>query len=240
MKYVWESLSLDSHFLKEGYHNNAREDILSILTRTPQRVLELGCGAGATGGVLKERYKAAWVIGIEPNAPAAALAKTKMDQVIVGKFEEVDMQKNGISPQSIDTIILADVLEHIYDPWATLLKLKPLLASGGEIFASIPNARNLVLMQALAHGFWSYQEQGLLDITHIRFFTRYEIIKMFQETGYRITRMESLPDARLSANPPPEKMPIDVNTDKLTIKNVGEEELLELRTLQFLVVATPV
>lgn len=240
MKYVWENLSLKTSPLKEGYHDNAREDILSMLNRVPQKILELGCGTGATGGTLKERYNNAWVIGIEPNEAAAALARTKIDQVIVGKFPEVDMQKNGISPHSIDTVILADVLEHIYDPWHTLLQLKTYLTSEAEIIASIPNARNLVLMQALAHGYWSYQEQGLLDITHIRFFTRLEIIKMFHETGYRIVKMDSKLDSRLSGNVITSNTPIDVNTDKLTIKNVGADELRELKTLQFLVVATPV
>lgn len=240
MKYVWESLSLPTPPLKEGYHDNPREDILGMFNRVPQRILELGCGTGATGRTLKERFNSAWVIGIEPNEPAAALARATLDQVIVGKFEEVDMQKHGISLRSIDTVILADVLEHIYDPWNTLVQLKPYLTPEAEIIASIPNARNLVLMHGLAHGYWSYQEQGLLDITHIRFFTRLEIFKMFHETGYKIVRWDSTPDSRLSANMATGKTPIDVNTDKLTIKNVGADELQELKTLQFLVVATQV
>jgi hypothetical protein len=116
--------------------------------------------------------------------------------------------------------------------------LRSRLAPAGQIIASIPNARNYWLLSRLVNdGNFSYDSNGLLDITHIRFFTRHEIEKMFAETGYKIVQMVSNYDDRV-----PEVLPLQSEndrTDKFVLQNLTANDVKEFRTLQFYVVATP-
>jgi 2-polyprenyl-3-methyl-5-hydroxy-6-metoxy-1,4-benzoquinol methylase len=90
-----------------------------------------------------------------------------------------------------DYIIFADVLEHLVDPWATLKHYSQLLTSGGKIIASIPNVRNLgLLYNLIIKGRWTYSDSGLLDRTHLRFFTRVEIQDLFSESGLTIEKID--------------------------------------------------
>jgi O-antigen biosynthesis protein len=243
MTYVWqELLNVGEGDFSPGYHDNPRLDLVQMFGHAPRRALEVGCAGGATGKAIKAQYPNCYVIGIELNKAAAEFARGHMDQVIIGSFDSIEMAQHNIAPESIDTVVLADVLEHMYNPWAALVKLKPYLTPDAQVLASIPNARNLTLIDSLANGYWGYEARGLLDITHIRFFTHREMIKLFNETGYQIQVVNGSPDPRLThlVMPSDAAGPIHLNTEKLTIKNVGETELMELRTLQFLVRATPI
>ncbi|HTY98209.1 MAG TPA: class I SAM-dependent methyltransferase, partial [Rhodocyclaceae bacterium] len=173
--YVWQSLLDVEHAETSQYHNWARTQLFELFTHPPRRVLDIGCGAGATGEALKHAYGGAEVWGVEINGASAAIARGRIDHVLDGKFEDVDLDGAGIVPGSLDTVIVADVLEHMYDPWSVLVRLKPYLSPDAQVIASIPNVRNLVVMEELAKGNWRYEPWGLLDITHIRFFTLREI-----------------------------------------------------------------
>ncbi len=237
--YVWERLSdLADAELMGLYHDRPRTDLLALMERAPSRVLDIGCAAGATGRYIKERFPDAWVAGIELSAPAAALARERIDLVLEQKLEEVDFAANGIQPGSIDTVIVADVLEHLYDPWHALVCLRPLLSPDAQVLASIPNARNLGLMNDLAKGRFGYAAEGLLDITHIRFFTRAEMERMFSETGYRVLRTERTASAGLQNLTRPAGSR-HVETDKLILKDVDDEEFEDLKALQFLMLVKP-
>ncbi len=237
--YVWERLSdLEDAELMGLYHDRPRTDLLALMERAPCRVLDIGCAAGATGRYIKERFPDAWVAGIELSAPAAALARERIDMVLEQKLEEVDFSANGIQPGSIDTVIVADVLEHLYDPWHALVCLRPLLSPDAQVLASIPNARNLGLMNDLAKGRFGYAAEGLLDITHIRFFTRAEMERMFSETGYRVLRTERTASAGLQNLSRPAGSR-HVETDKLILKDVDDEEFEDLKALQFLMLVKP-
>lgn len=237
--FLWECLSnLEDEPLQGLYHDHPRNDLLTLIGHVPKRVLDVGCASGATGKLLKAHFPEVWVAGIELSRAAAEIARERIDLVLTEKLEEVDFAEHGIEPGSIDTLILADVLEHLYDPWGALAILRPLLSEDAQILASIPNSRNLWLMNEVASGRFSYQAEGLLDITHIRFFTKAEIIRMFRETGYAIEEWGNVFDARLAQLEYFPGMSV-LETEKLSIKNVTEEELVEMKTAQFLLRARP-
>jgi 2-polyprenyl-3-methyl-5-hydroxy-6-metoxy-1,4-benzoquinol methylase len=153
--------------------------------------------------------------------------------------EKIDLKEWGIHSGSIDTLLLADVLEHMYDPWSVLAKMRPYLAGNAQVVASIPNAQNLWLINELVSGRFSYELLGLLDVTHIRFFTRKEIKRMFKESGYEIEFWSRKLDSRLSHIPSVNKM-TTLSIGKITINNVTPEELEDLKCLQFLIRARPI
>jgi trans-aconitate methyltransferase len=213
-----------------------------MIQSAPAVVLDVGCFCGASGEWLKKKYPQARVVGIEPSAKAAAEARKRLDAVLQGRLEEVDLSQADVGPRSVDVIVLADVLEHMYDPWRALGMLRPLLRGEGVILASIPNIRNWAIMEQLAQGDFPYAESGLLDITHIRFFTRQGVQRMFEETGFTIEAMTATPDPRcesilgsLQCSPP-----VTLDTPSMQIKNQTHEQLSELATLQYWLRARPV
>lgn len=238
---VWKTHLNVSDTDATQYHNWPRSELVDLAPRVPRRVLDIGCAAGKTGEYIKHKFPQAKVYGVEVNRTAAALAAQRLDGVFAGKFEDFDFTAHGIEPGSLDTVIVADVLEHIYDPWGVMVRLRPYLTADAQVLASIPNTRNLALMNGLAEGDWRYEPWGLLDVTHIRFFTLKAIRRYFHETGYRVARVHHNLDGRLTnlyqANR--DKPLVNVDFDKFTLKNVTQEELVELCTLQFFVVAEP-
>lgn len=219
-----------------GYHAGERTELIDLSPRPIRCALDIGCAAGGTGAYIKQKYPQARVVGIELNKAAADIARTRLDAVLVGKFEEVDLTAAGLVPGEIDTVILADVLEHLYDPWSALTRLLPWLSADGQILASIPNVRNLKLMESLAGGYWRYESAGLLDITHIRFFTLRELRRFFHETGYHVQTLRYAIDPRLlkfHREHQGPTTPIDIHLGNLSLRGIGAEELDELCSLQF-------
>ncbi|TAM76079.1 methyltransferase domain-containing protein [bacterium] len=238
--YPWQLLSMEQgNDLHEGYIDQPRSELFALFEHQPRCVLDVGCFTGATGQAIKQRYRGAQVLGIELNHAAAQVAAERIDRVFERKIEELDFIAEGIQPGSIDTVILADVLEHIYDPWAMMLQLRPWLTEDAQIVASIPNSRNLLLIMDLVGGRWRYEPAGLLDVTHIRFFTKDEIVRFFYETGFNVAKMASAPDVRLNSVVGPAGAATDIDLGKMVLKGVSPEELVELKTLQFLVLAHP-
>jgi GT2 family glycosyltransferase/2-polyprenyl-3-methyl-5-hydroxy-6-metoxy-1,4-benzoquinol methylase len=237
--FVWERLSnLEDAELMGLYHDRPRTDLLELMEHVPRRVLDIGCAAGATGEWIKQQHPDCWVGGIELSSLAAEQARQRIDLVLEQKLEDVDFAQHGILPGSIDTVIVADVLEHIYDPWSALQHLRPLLSEDAQVLASIPNARNLWLMHELASGRFPYAREGLLDITHIRWFTRDEMLRMFRETGYKVIRTARTASAGLQNLTRPAGC-TTVETDKIVLKNVDDEEFEDLKALQIMLLAKP-
>jgi len=230
-EFVWSLLSTPREPGQDGYFEHARVELIDMLERPPLRFVEIGCGAGSTGAEVKRRYPDCIVDGFEYSAAAAAIAATRMDHVHVGDVLDVDFA-TIYAPAAIDALLLADVLEHLYDPWLFLARIRPYLTLDAQIIASIPNVRNLALLDEVAAGTFSYVPAGLLDITHIRFFTRREIEKMFDQTGYDITSMAGVRDERLG-EPPSAGFPVDLETASVRLKNLGPADVFELYTIQF-------
>lgn len=217
------------------------EGLLELITVPPRLVLDVGCFCGAVGARLKAQYPGVRVMGVEPVQAAAQVARERLDAVLVGKLEEVDLSEAGISPGNVDVIILADVLEHMYNPWQALVSLRQLLAPGGVALASIPNIRNFTVINQLVQGDFPYAGAGILDITHLRFFTWWGVQKLFGETGYRIEHVDFKLDPGCQALLEGFKQtpPINIDSAVMQIKNVSHEQLRELSTLQFCLRAVP-
>jgi 2-polyprenyl-3-methyl-5-hydroxy-6-metoxy-1,4-benzoquinol methylase len=155
----------------DDYFAHARKEILPLLPQNCGRVMELGCGSGATLGWLRKIRKASYTVGIEIAETAADAAREHADEVHRADFERGDIPVNG---QLFDVILCLDVLEHMVDPWAVIDRLlTQYLAAGGTLVVSLPNVRHYsVVLPLLFGGRWDYEEAGLLDRTHLRFFTR--------------------------------------------------------------------
>jgi 2-polyprenyl-3-methyl-5-hydroxy-6-metoxy-1,4-benzoquinol methylase len=150
------------------------------------RVLEFGCSTGYMSQALRDR-RGATVVGVELHAEAARLAEEHVERVLVGDAEMVDLEAE-LGGERFDAILFADVLEHLRDPAALLRRVRPFVAEGGIVVASIPNIAHAAVRLALLGGSFRYREQGLLDETHLRFFTREGIQDLFESSGYVITQ----------------------------------------------------
>lgn len=169
------------------YYRYGRPEVMSCVPVTAKRIVDVGCGAGRLGEALKAR-QACEVYGIEPFAPAAAEARARLDRVWGCSVENA---LDEIHDNTYDCIVLADVLEHLVDPWSVLKRIKEKVVPGGRIVASIPNVQNWKVLSGLLEGRWEYEREGLLDRTHLRFFTQHSIQEMFWTAGLRISEIGS-------------------------------------------------
>lgn len=149
------------------------------------RVLEFGCATGYMSDVLKNRLGCT-VTGVEISPEAAALAEQHTERVIVGDAERIDYAAE-LAGEEFDVVMFADVLEHLKKPGDVLRRVRPFLAENGVVIASIPNIAHGSVRLALLSGEFRYRDWGLLDDTHLRFFTRASIQDLFEETGYVVT-----------------------------------------------------
>lgn len=169
-----------------NYSTYIRNEIVSMVDAVPDRtmrVLEVGCACGAILLKIKHIVKDVDLYGIELNENAGRSAQL-FARVIIGDLEKLEPEYPELF---FDYIIMADVLEHMADPWAVLRKIHKYLRPDGKIIASIPNVMHFSVIRDMLNGCWSYQEAGILDRTHLRFFTLKEIGKLFGETGFSCT-----------------------------------------------------
>lgn len=171
------------------YYAVVRHDVIGMIPPGTRRVLDVGCGNGATSAVAKRTLGLELAVGVEPFESSAALAAEHLDHVIVGDIEE--MEGLGYPDGTFDCIICADVLEHLRDPWAVLRSLARYLAPGGALLVSLPNLGHIRPIIKILTDRFEYEEHGILDRTHLRFFTRHTMIKMLNECGYRVERVEA-------------------------------------------------
>jgi 2-polyprenyl-3-methyl-5-hydroxy-6-metoxy-1,4-benzoquinol methylase len=166
------------------YYSDPRTEIAALIPRPQSRVLDVGCADGSAGKHMLDTHRAAWVTGIESNSTQADIARRKLNEVITA---DVSSAVLTLPAASFDCITCGDVLEHLQEPWATLRSLKSLLNADGVIIASIPNVRFLpVVYDLVMRGQWTYKESGVLDITHLRFFTKATAVEMFIESGFTL------------------------------------------------------
>lgn len=165
--------------------NSVKYHLTEMMTcdrNIPIKVLEIGCGMGASLLQIKNNFKNAKVYGIESNERSGEIAKGILD-VKIGNIESMELDYNE---DFFDYIILGDVIEHLINPWEILRKLFKYLKPMGNIIASIPNVNHITVVRDIINGRFPYTNAGLLDVTHLRFFTMEEIKKLFGLTGYEV------------------------------------------------------
>jgi SAM-dependent methyltransferase len=234
---VWRThLAVDTPFDAQ-YHQNPRSEIASFINEPPGIVLDVGCGGGATGKLIKEKFPGTRVIGIERNPHAAQFARQFLDDVICANIDEVDLAAH-LPGVRVGTVLLLDVLEHLYDPWRALLRIRSWLDSGTRVLASVPNIRNLANLDELAGGSWDYGPDGVLDITHLRFFTRESLRRLFAETGFVIAHMEPLTQPQWIERQVIARRPGRVIAKNVTIGFRDYDDLQDLYAFQYVVDAS--
>lgn len=176
-----------------AYYTNARPEIQELVPSASKSVLDVGCGEGLFGLGLKQKHGCI-VWGIEPDKKAASIAINNLDQVFDAVFEEAIPQLNG---EKFDTICFNDVLEHMPDPWQCLRQARNILNNNGTIIASLPNVLYYhTFFNILIDKDWKYEQEGIMDKTHLRWFTQKSLRRMFEDCGYKVISIKGLSPAK--------------------------------------------
>jgi 2-polyprenyl-3-methyl-5-hydroxy-6-metoxy-1,4-benzoquinol methylase len=168
----------------ESYYGVVRWEIVDRIPGHTKTMLDVGCGYGDTGVAAKSRLGEITVVGLEYFEPAAEVASKRLDRVYCGDVESMDLD---FPDGHFDCIVCADVLEHTRDPWLVLSRLRTKLAPSGVLVVSLPNIRNMHPLWDILRDRFEYQDHGILDRTHLRFFTLHTMRKMLESTGFEIT-----------------------------------------------------
>ncbi|WP_159789795.1 methyltransferase [Sodalinema gerasimenkoae] len=166
-----------------AYYDRINHQLLESIPKNLGRIVEVGCGTGALGAAYKKNNPNSEYIGLELNPEAVTIAQERLDRALCFNVEDSDESQLGIAPQSCDALIYGDVLEHLQDPWTILNHHVSWLKPGGYLLASIPNIQHWTILRDLIQGKWDYQDEGLLDRTHLRFFTLDSMQKLLTGAG---------------------------------------------------------
>jgi 2-polyprenyl-3-methyl-5-hydroxy-6-metoxy-1,4-benzoquinol methylase len=175
---------------QEDYYGADRREMLGFVPSDCHFVLDVGCSSGAFGSSLKRERPDIVVWGIEPNADACDRASKCLDRTICGTF---GTEMTELSGMNFDCIVFNDVLEHLVNPEGALIAAKDYLRQDGTIVASIPNVLYFpAIYSVIKNQDWKYEESGIFDYTHLRFFTRKSIQRLFTSSGFHIVNIEGI------------------------------------------------
>ncbi|MBM3498560.1 MAG: glycosyltransferase, partial [Armatimonadetes bacterium] len=216
------------------YYQFPRPDLIALIPCEARIILDVGCGAGRMGEALKRRQPAR-VVGVEVVPEVAEEARQRLDEVIVGDVEALELP---FPEAHFDCIVCGDILEHLRNPRAALRKLVRHLRVDGRLVASIPNVRNAQVICDLMAGRWQYRPAGILDEGHLRFFTLAEIRELFRSCGLIITGIQRVFDPQhqqwAAAGRPP-----NLQLGALGFQARSPRDAEELFVEQYLVTARP-
>ncbi|PWK17724.1 class I SAM-dependent methyltransferase [Xanthomarina spongicola] len=178
-------MDIDYNHKPDDYFENERMEMLQFLPKNAKYVLDVGCSNGGFGNLIKSKTSAE-VWGIEPLEHASDNAKKALDKVITKSCE---LAIDELPSKYFDAIFFNDVLEHLIDPYSVLEIMKEKLKDDGKIISSIPNIRyHRTFLKLLFKKDWEYQDEGVLDRTHLRFFTYKSISNMYENAGYVVEK----------------------------------------------------
>jgi 2-polyprenyl-3-methyl-5-hydroxy-6-metoxy-1,4-benzoquinol methylase len=177
-----------------GYYNNPRPEMLELIPDSAKRILEIGCGNGSFGASIK-RNKEVHYTGVDIFPDSIASAAVQLDEAILANIENDELP---FELEQFDCLIMNDVLEHLLDPWRALQKLLTLVQPNGHVVASIPNMRHYPVIQDLIINCqWNYIEEGVMDKTHLRFFTHKTIESLFSNNNLKTQVLRGINGGRL-------------------------------------------
>jgi SAM-dependent methyltransferase len=165
----------------DQYYDGFNERLLAAVPAGAARILEVGCARGRLGYECKRQDPSRYVAGVELDPEAAQAAKERLDDVFVLDAQD---EVPPVDPEGFDCLIFGDVLEHLVDPEAALRRYRRLLAPGGVVLVSLPNIQHYSTVRSLLRGDFPYQPSGLLDATHLRFFTHMSFAKLMLDAGF--------------------------------------------------------
>lgn len=160
-----------------NYANHNRPEIIDLIPLSAMRILDVGCGKGQIGRLLKQVRENYHITGVELNQYLASHAKNHYNSVICTNIETFT------SEHKFDCIICGDIIEHLNDPWSTVKKLSSMISENGSLIISIPNIGHWSIVKDLLLGKFDYTPAGLSCITHIRWFTEESILRMLEDAG---------------------------------------------------------
>ena len=172
-----------------NYYESINENLLALLPTNARTVVEVGCSAGRFAAAYQAINPTVRYIGLELDKDVAKKATRQISDVIVGNIEEDNVFaafEAVLGDAEIDVLVFGDVLEHLIDPWKILSRFQILMALNAYCVACIPNISHWSVVEDLIRGKWNYANSGLLDVTHLRFFTKDSIIALFEKTGWQV------------------------------------------------------
>lgn len=179
--------SISSSDPRDFYYEASRPELHKYIPTNYHTVLEVGCGRGGFSDSLS---RSAEIWGVEPFSKAAEFAKLKLHRVLIGKYEDVE---SAIPDDKFDLVICNDVIEHMSDDFWFLTNIRKKLRAGGTLMGSIPNIRYWpILFSLVFNKEWEYQDDGVLDRTHLRFYTIKSFPKMLTHIGYELVIFEGI------------------------------------------------
>jgi 2-polyprenyl-3-methyl-5-hydroxy-6-metoxy-1,4-benzoquinol methylase len=171
------------------YFRDPRYEMIGFIPENAKKILDVGCGEGFFAYQLKKQMGAK-IWGIEIDRAVAALAQKKLDRVLIGDISKVI---DEVPNTYFDCVVFNDILEHLIDPFTILLRTKKKLNKSGVVVSSIPNIRYYdQVKKLLLKKEWKYEDSGILDRTHVRFFTKKSIIDLFESAGYDILNISGI------------------------------------------------
>ncbi|MCA3564558.1 MAG: methyltransferase domain-containing protein [Methylocystis sp.] len=168
------------------YFDMERREILPCLPARVSRMLDVGCGTGASTQMVRREREVTWAGGIEFDPASVATAGLRLDWLWTGDASVAPIE-DQIAAESLDLVLCLDILEHLPDPWTLVDRLSTRLAPGGRLIVSVPNIRNWkFIWRLLARGDFHYRDSGLLDRTHLRFFVKETASALAAHGGLKI------------------------------------------------------
>ncbi|MDP1820790.1 MAG: class I SAM-dependent methyltransferase [Acidimicrobiales bacterium] len=211
--------------------NNAHAFSLAMIGRDKD-VLELGCAAGHVTQALVEQ--GCRVVGIEYDARAAEAAAEIADDVVVTSLFDPGAVTKAVAGREFDVVYAGDVLEHLIDPAGVLQECREALRPGGYAVISLPNVAHVDVKLALLAGRFEYRDYGLLDRTHLRFFTRASITQLVEDAGFHLVELHRVMR-------PPFETELEVNASDVPSEILRAAlEDPEAQSYQFVLRAVPV
>jgi 2-polyprenyl-3-methyl-5-hydroxy-6-metoxy-1,4-benzoquinol methylase len=171
--------------MPKAYFGYERHELLPLLPNEFTSALDVGCASGGFGRTLRRANADAVLWGIEPSSLVDEQGWNIYERVIKGLFPDVLNQID----RTFDLVVLNDVLEHMEDPWAALTRVHELMSTNAYVLVSLPNIANFRIVKQLVLNKFTYTDEGVLDRTHLRFFTDSSAREMFSSAGLEVVNM---------------------------------------------------
>ena len=217
-------------------YRKERGEVIDRIPAGANKILDIGCGTGAMGRGIRTRWGNVTLVGIEKNEERAFEAKSYYDRVILS---DAGTWTPDFEEEFFDAIILADVLEHVDDPAGLLKRYVPYLSPHGVLVLSVPNIRYYEILSGLALGRFDYQESGILDRSHLRFFTRKTLVELLESSGLQIETLSANVSSEFTRMSDKLARKNDTRTNidlgPIILKDQSPEEIRDLFVMQYLV-----